>query len=172
MADFELALESQALTPEIAAEDDLYGRLIGSWNAEVVDLDDDGTRRTQRAEIHFARVLEGRAVQDVWIVPPRDERRPDTPRQRNRYGTTLRVFDASLGAWRVTWINPVSGAETRLIGRRAGDDIVQEGVQPDGSIWRWSFCEISDASFHWVSHSSKDGGRTWTPSTEFFAKRA
>lgn len=172
MTDFGLALEAQALAPEIAAEDDLYGRLIGSWSAEVVDLDEDGTRRTQRAEIHFARVLEGRAVQDLWIVPPRDQRRSDTPRQRNRYGTTLRVFDASLRAWRVTWINPVSGVETRLVGRRVGDDIVQEGEQPDGSIWRWSFREISATSFRWVSHSSKDGGRTWMADTEFFATRA
>lgn len=172
MTNFVLALEAEALAPEIAAEDDLYGRLIGSWNAEVVDVDDDGTRRKQRAEIHFARVLEGRAVQDLWIVPPRDERRVDTPRELNRYGTTLRVFDPLLRAWRVTWINPVSGVETRLVGRHVGDDIVQEGMQPDGSIWRWSFCEITDTSFHWVSHSSKDGGTTWTPHTEFFATRA
>jgi hypothetical protein len=125
----------------------------------------------QRAEIHFARVLEGRAVQDLWIVPPRSERSPGMSRVRNRYGTTIRVFDAAQKIWRVTWLNPVSGVETHLVGRSDGDDIVQDGTAADGSLMRWSFRDITDSSFHWVAQRSADGGRTWLPDTEFFAKR-
>ena len=28
-----------------------------------------GTKHTERGEIHFGWVLEGRAIQDVWILP-------------------------------------------------------------------------------------------------------
>lgn len=169
--EFLIALQAPALAPEIDPADDLYGRLIGSWDAEVVDLDDDGARKVQRAEIHFARILEGRAVQDLWIVPPRSERRPGMPRLRNRYGTTLRVYDPSRKVWRVTWINPVSGTVMELVARRDGDDIVQEGLDAEGQHIRWSFREITSSSFHWVSQRSLNGGQTWLPDTEFSAKR-
>src|SRR4051812_8763384 len=43
------------------------------------------------AEAHFAWVLEGRAVQDVWIMPRRGQR--SGPRPLDTYGTTLRLWD-------------------------------------------------------------------------------
>ncbi len=52
-------------------------------------------------EWHFGWALEGRAVQDVWIVPPRGElRRGDAAANVNSYGTTLRVYDPDIDAWR------------------------------------------------------------------------
>jgi hypothetical protein len=42
--------------------------------------------RQRPGEIHFGWVLEGRAVQDIWI-------RPKRPVPSTMYGTTLRVFD-------------------------------------------------------------------------------
>src|SRR6185295_2825020 len=53
---------------------DLYGPLIGSWEGEVVDHLGGGAEQRQSAEFHFAWVLEGRAVQDLWIAPARSER--------------------------------------------------------------------------------------------------
>lgn len=152
---------------------DLYSALLGAWDAEIVDHLPDGTERRQSAEIHFARVLEGRAVQDVWIVPARSER-PDPgppPPAGNRYGTTLRVFDPELDAWRVTWWNPATGVERRLIGRRCGAQIVQTGIDPDGRWLRWTFVEVRTDAFHWTGESSADGGRSWLCETEFFARR-
>src|SRR5262245_47305146 len=56
------------------------------------------TRRTARhqghGEVHFGWVLEGRAIQDVWMIPRRRDRRPGAPvmpTAGNWYGTTLRV---------------------------------------------------------------------------------
>jgi hypothetical protein len=150
----------------------LYDGLIGSWDAEVVDHLPDGSDRRQSAEIHFAWVLEGRAVQDVWIAPARPERLVTSPPSAgNRYGTTLRVYDPSLDAWRLTWINPVTGVENRLVGRREGQQIIQHGTDAAGRPIRWSFVEVRPDSFHWRGERSEDGGRSWVCDTEFFARR-
>jgi hypothetical protein len=152
---------------------DLYAGLIGSWDAEVVDHLPDGADRRQSAEMHFAWVLEGRAIQDLWIAPARRERTapPTVAPDGNRYGTTLRVYDPKIDAWRITWWNPVTGVETRLVGRRAGSRIVQTGSDADGQLIRWVFEEVTARTFHWRGARSDDGGQTWVCETEFFAKK-
>jgi hypothetical protein len=154
-----------------SATRDLYGALIGSWRGEVVDHVEGGEDRRQSAEFHFAWVLEGRAVQDLWIVPARSERGAGAVAAGNRYGTTLRVYDPRIDAWRITWINPVTGTETRLVGRRVGSQVVQTGSDADGRLVRWVFVEIRADAFYWRGEGSADGGRTWTCETEFFARR-
>jgi hypothetical protein len=116
-------------------------------------------------------VLEGRAIQDVWIVPPRSSRRSKRSIQNNRYGTSLRVYDPAAGVWHVTWINPVSGAFNTLVGRRQGNEIVQEGKNPDGSLIRWTFSDITPRSFYWRGEASSDEGKTWRLEAEFFGHR-
>ena len=165
------ALRAPGPLPGLAREMTLYDRVLGDWSLEAIDHEADGTRRTAAGEVHFAWVLEGRAIQDVWIVPRRELRHPDLPRLGNRYGTTLRVYDPEAGVWRVTWINPVTGVVNQLVGRQQGDDIVQEGTRPDGALVRWSFCEITASSFHWKGESSPDGGRTWRLEAEFLGRR-
>lgn len=149
----------------------LYDRVLGDWSLEVIDHGADGTRRVAAGEVHFAWVLEGRAIQDVWIMPRRELRRPDLPKAGNRYGTTLRVYDPEADVWRVNWFNPVTGATDQLVGQRQGDDIVQEGTRGDGALTRWSFCEITPSSFHWKGESSLDSGRTWRLEAEFLGRR-
>jgi hypothetical protein len=164
-------LRADGRSPELADAPALYDWLIGSWVAEVIDVQDDGTPRSGPAEIHFAWVLEGRAIQDLWIAPPRALRSAGLPQKGNRFGTSLRVYDPALGAWRVTWINPVTLAHDHLIGRKEGDDIVQEGRREDGTLTRWSFREITPDSFHWFGEGSTDEGKTWQLQAEFKARR-
>ncbi len=158
--------------PERASKTTLYDALLGDWDADVIDYDMDGTRRTSKGEWHFAWVLEGRAIQDVWIVPPRSIRLPGQRTENNRYGTSLRVYDLAAGVWHVTWINPVSGAFNTLVGREQNGDIVQEGRNADDSLIRWTFSEITPRSFRWRGEVSNDGGKTWRLSAEFLGHRA
>ncbi|HLL28642.1 MAG TPA: hypothetical protein VKT73_13445 [Xanthobacteraceae bacterium] len=161
----------------------LYGWLIGRWEMDSVIDADDGTKQSgPRGEIHFGWVLEGRAIQDVWILPG------------VFYGTTLRVYDPGLDAWHILWSDPLRQVYTRQIGRArsqtgfirlaadqesrnrasptSGDDIVQEGKADDGTPMRWSFTEITPDSFHWLGERSPNGGKTWKMQIEFFARRA
>ncbi len=169
--DFLDALRARDPSEDRGAARDLYGGLIGSWEGEVVDHLPEGPRR-QSAEFHFARVLEGRAVQDLWIVPARSARGSAPPIAGNRYGTTLRVYDPRIDAWRITWTNPVTGTETRLVGRRVGSQIVQTGADADGRLVRWVFAVVKEDAFHWRGEVSEDGGTTWVCETEFFGRRS
>jgi hypothetical protein len=165
-------LFSPSPSAELAEAAALYEGLIGSWDVEVTDYDADGTRRTTAGEWHFGWALEGRAVQDVFIVPRRTDRAVSgLPRQGNRYGTTVRFYDPARQAWRIVWVNPVSGAVNTLVARKEGDAIVQEGVNDDGSLLRWSFVELRRDRFHWVGEGSIDGGATWHTHAEFFGRR-
>jgi hypothetical protein len=129
---FHDALSATGRSSEIPADADLFGWLIGSWNLDVRHYLVDVSARGIKAEAHFAWVLEGRAVQDVWIMPTRDDRSAPPEKTLNLYGTTLRIWDASLKAWRISWFNPATGGRNELVGRRHGTDIVQVGSHTMG----------------------------------------
>jgi hypothetical protein len=151
---------------------DLYGWLVGSWDIDVTEFLDDGSQRRRPGEWHFGWVLEGRAIQDVWIVPPRGGRhQAEAAAHADYYGTTLRVYDPGIDAWQIQYTDPVAQVYLTMVGRRQGDDIVQEGKDPSGQYVRWSFSEITPQSFRWRGDWSADGGKTWRLRIEFFAHR-
>jgi hypothetical protein len=170
-AEFHNALAAAGRSLEIPEAADAYGWLIGSWDLEVYDHEAEGGTRRNKGEVHFGWTLEGRAVQDVWIAPRRPERVGDLSKVTNLYGTTLRVWDPAIQAWRVTWINPVTGRSSTLIGRWSGKDVVQVGASSDGTLIRWSFTEITADSFHWIGEILNPDGKTWKLAGEFRAKR-
>lgn len=179
MADDSLSLRSAPFLDALLAsgpcagpgtQRDLYAELIGSWEADLVDHLPAGDRRLT-AEVHFAWILEGRAVQDVWIVPARSERGPGLASAGNRCGTTVRRYDPALDAWRISWWNPVDGSEAHLVGRREAGRIVHTGTGSDGRLLRWSFVELGPRTFHWRGERSPDGGRSWISEAEFFGRR-
>lgn len=169
--EFPAAMASPGRSPEIPEASDLYGWLIGSWELDVLHYRVDLRDRGIKGEVHFSWVLEGRAVQDVWIMPRRQDRTPQLEKTCNMYGTTIRVWDAALQAWRVTWINPVTGWCDELIGRRRGKDIVQIGTHADGTPIRWIFSEITPDSFRWTGEVLNADGETWTLQGEFLTRR-
>jgi hypothetical protein len=150
---------------------DLYGWLIGSWELDVTGYPEGGPVRRRPGEWHFGWVLEGRAIQDVWIVPPRGARPGDAAAQVNSYGTTLRTYDPRIDAWQIQWTDPVTQTYLTMIGRKVGQDIVQLGQGPGGTLIRWSFSEITPQSFHWRGEISADDGATWRCNVEFLARR-
>jgi hypothetical protein len=165
-------LSAAERSPEIPASADVYGWLCGSWDLEVRHYRGiDVAARGLKGEVHAARVLEGRAVQDVWIMPRCGERVSDPDRTMNMYGTTLRSWDASSQAWRIAWTNPVSGHYEEQMGRWSGQDILQEGMRRDGTKTRWTFTEITIDSFHWRGEALYPDRPSWVLEGEFLAKR-
>ena len=104
-------------------------------------------------------------------MPRRLERSPELGKTNNSYGTTLRVWDENIQAWRVTWSNPVTGAHAELIGRRSGKDIAQVGTDANGAPIRWIFSEITPDSFRWTGEALNPDGKTWKLEGEFRATR-
>ncbi|HEU4576841.1 MAG TPA: hypothetical protein VFS67_01205 [Polyangiaceae bacterium] len=145
--------------PSLGEHAQTYARVIGSWRGQLHNHMLGRSVPPVSIEAHFAWVLEGRAVQDVWITPARDER-GSAPAALDWYGSTLRVFEPSSSAWRSAWTDPVSGLRIEILGRRQGDDIVQIGTRGGRPI-RWTFSQIRADSFVWQGHILNVDGETW-----------
>jgi hypothetical protein len=153
------ALRSVGPAPDRADKMQLYGWLIGSWTFDATVYRDDGSVHRGTGAIHFDWVLEGRAIQDVWILPG------------IFYGTTLRVYDPGIDAWHILWSDPVRQYYGRQIGRAQGDGIVQLGKNDAGDALRWSFTAIKPDSFRWTGERSRDDGKSWQLQADFLARR-
>jgi hypothetical protein len=153
------ALYADGPAPDRADKMQLYGWLIGSWEMDATVHSDDGAQHRAKGTINFGWVLDGRAIQDVWILPG------------FFHGTTLRVYDPGLDAWHILWSDPLKQYFTRQLGRARGSDIVQEGQNAAGETLRWSFTDITPDRFRWLGEISKDGGRTWRLQAEFQVRR-
>jgi hypothetical protein len=164
-------LISETADSEISDTEDIYRRLIGSWDLKVIDYYPDGSITIQESEWHFSRVLNGRAIQDVLITKKHLQKHEDENIQRVRYGTSLRAYDPAEKGWIFTWINPVSGACDKLRAIQEGDQIVQTGHDADGNLMRWVFTDITRNTFRWVGERSIDDGKNWILEAEFFATR-
>src|SRR5579885_2481855 len=90
------ALHSDGPAPDRADKMGLYGWLIGAWEMDVQIPMANGARYEGKGEIHFGWVLEGRAIQAVWITPPRGSRSDPVGAAANFYGSTLRIYDPGI----------------------------------------------------------------------------
>lgn len=121
MNDFINALCSNTRNERIPEEYDFFGCLIGEWNIMWNDHLEDAEPRKVKGEWIFSRVLDGTAVQDLFIVPSREERlinkQPDA-----EYGTTLRIFNPETMAWDIFY--GCMGEAIRLTARKVGKEII------------------------------------------------
>jgi len=148
----------------------LFGRLVGSWDIAGRFFDEDGAVVSEATgEWHFGWTLEGRVIQDVIISPPRGGRAPGE--QSKAYDLAVRAYDPKIDAWRVTAIFPVYGATVSLIAREHGDEIWQEGRNPDNNLIRWTFSDFTGTSVRWQGYVSKDEGQTWVRDEEIVLTR-
>ena len=171
--DFPAVLHADGPDPERAEALKLYGRFVGDWDAEIIAHGPDGKSHRAEGEIHFGWVLQGRAIQDVWMIPCLADRLSASqfPVAGNWYGTTLRVYDPTIAAWRIFWIDPARNVFRQQIGRARGEDIVQEGKTDSGELSRWSFTKITENSFHWLGEGKPADAGEWKLVVDVKAKR-
>jgi hypothetical protein len=149
-----------------------FGRFVGSWDLDVIYYDESGAvKRRTPGEWHFGWALEGRAIVDVWMVPPRAQRSSEGPAP-GEFGVTIRFYDYRIDAWRSTWHGPVNGIVWPFTARQEGDEMVLSRTEDDGTWTRWIFSKIEAKSFHWRAVKSSDGGKSWRLEQEMFAKRS
>jgi hypothetical protein len=152
-------------SPALGDEAKTFDQLVGTWDADFSFHREDGSSYHKKGELHFGWVMDGRAIQDVWISYP-------TAGQKERsIGTTFRFFDTTLKQWRIVFINPQFNYMVTAQGGRVGDRIVLHGIDTDGLPLRWTFSEITSDSFHWQGEKSHDGGKTWKIEEEHHMKR-
>ena len=144
----------------------LFGQFVGDWDIVSVESPNpSGVAFGARGEVHFNWILDGRAVQDVWMAYDEGRHRAIP------VGTTIRVYDPTMDAWRSTWISAIRHSVQTFLARQVGKDIVLEGRTKEGNPERWIFSEVKPESFKWHSEESLDGGRTWTLTEEMSIHR-
>lgn len=143
----------------------VWDRFVGTWDADFDFHLDDGRVRHSRGELDFAWVLDGRAIQDLWISYP------EPGGTERGIGTSIRYFDDKSKTWRVIFVNAKFGAMLTVNGGIEGDRIVLRGQDVDGSRLRWSFIDITNDSFTWHGERSRDGGSTWRLEEEHHMRR-
>jgi hypothetical protein len=155
-----LALQSEKAHPQYEKELQLFGQFVGSWDFNWTGYSPEGKKQEVSGEWLFAWVLEGRAVQDVWIIPSRENRgKPGMP--EGEYGTTVRFYDPENKNWKVTWIGPFRNRLKTFVAQQIDNEIVLESTnEPDFRI-RWIFSDVKESIFHWRSVISHDDGLTW-----------
>jgi hypothetical protein len=148
------ALLSDVPHSTIPQENRILEPFIGSWKLD----------RQMLGEWHFARALEGRAIQDVWITPSRQERNG-----QGEYGTILRFYNSDINAWRSTWIGPVNSVIYTFIARRVDDRVILESTDDMTLKMRWAFSDISSKLFRWNNEVWQD--ERWRIQQTFDAQR-
>jgi uncharacterized protein len=159
------ALPADGPNPSLGAEAKVWDQFVGTWDCDYTFHAEDGTITRSKGELLFGWILDGRAVQDIWISYPQK------PNEERLMGTSVRLFDPRTGIWRVVFVLPAFNILTTVEGRAQGDRIVLEGQTSDGERRRWSFNDITPISFVWRGESSRDGGKTWRLAEEHRMKR-
>jgi hypothetical protein len=111
--------------------------------------------------------MDGRAIEDLWIVYP-----SGTDKEREVYAD-VRYFDQKSGTWPAIFIDPQSASVATFTGGAVGDDRIVLDSQDlvAGQTRRWSFSDIRHDSLVFRDDSSSDGGKTWTLKSEYHMKR-
>ncbi|RKH47470.1 hypothetical protein D7X96_18825 [Corallococcus interemptor] len=163
------ALVSPGPSSELGDAAATFGWLVGGWAGTIQDHDADGSVRESQGEWWFHWVLDGRALQDVFIVPSRHAPPQSGPGANQRYGTTVRTFDRAADKWQITWVSPTGGAINRLAGGRDGDRLVLLG-EHHGKPIRWSFSDVGPDRFTWRGEVQEADGH-WKLQSRFDMRR-
>ncbi len=152
-------------TRDASPEQELFGQFVGDWDVESVIVQRSGARVANNGEWHFRWILEGTAIQDVFLLYDADARSMPVS-----YGTTLRTYDPQQNVWRVAYMSGSARSIRTFQARRVGDQIVMNSADP-GTHYRWVFSEIRKDTFHWRSEGSSDSGKTWIANQEMTVRR-
>lgn len=165
MDEFVEALICKSKSNIIPKAQNLFGTLIGEWDFEWVDNHGTDKERHIKGEWIFSWILEGMAIQDIFICPSREER-INNRQSDAEYGTTIRIYNPQSEAWDIFY--GCTGESTRLQARKEGEMVVLTEVV--SQKMKWVFSEIRENSFHWRNMRTEDGV-TWKVQGELFASR-
>jgi hypothetical protein len=164
--DMVTALGALGPLPSLGDQAKVFGRLVGTWEVEYTDFSKDGKVTHRSGELIIGWVMDGRAIQDLWIVNP-----SGTRKEREVY-TDVRYFDPKSRTWPAIFIDPEHASFARFTGGAVGDDRIVLATQDfDDQETRWSANDIRPNSFVWREEESSDGGKTWRLQAQHQMKR-
>jgi hypothetical protein len=156
MATEETTFNAGTLTPSAPPETAQFGQLVGIWDITDETLQQDGTWQTgEGAEWIWYYTLDGYAIQDDWIAPPRSVPTSETPRQ---YGTNLRIYNPAAQQWDLTWISNTDRKLSTFTATEEGSTLVMRGTHASGNDARITFFDMTNTTFEWKLAFGQDDG--------------
>lgn len=157
-----------ALAPHASLGDQsrVFERLVGSWDVEYMDILKDGRQQHRTGQFIMTWALDGRAIEDMWIVDAANGRL-----EREVYAD-VRYFDAKTRSWPTVFIDPEHASTAKFTGGTTSDGrIVLQTSELGHPQNRWSFNDIRADSCVFRDESSNDGGETWKLQAEYQLRR-
>jgi hypothetical protein len=155
------------LAPDAPEATRAFGQLAGLWEAvQEMRTPAGGWEPSGVAIWAWKYDLGGFAVRDLWVQTADALPAYLAGLGRDYLLTSMRIFDAKEGRWRIAWM--ANGG-----GKSPGADFgTFEAVEDDGRIvmssppsafglQRVVFSEITEQTFLWQSQYSRDDGKTW-----------
>lgn len=165
MHSFSEVLLSNQVSAGIPDDQNLFGQFVGGWDFDWYDRMGRHAGRHVKGEWIFSWILEGSAIQDVFICPSRTERLTNHQAD-SEYGTTIRIFNPKSSAWDIFY--GCTNEAVCLEARKEKDEIVLTEISSKNM--KWIFSEITGVSFHWRHIRTEDGSK-WDVYGELFATR-
>lgn len=163
-SDMVKTLEAAGPHAALGGGGELLGRFVGRWSIDYSFHGKDGKVTHGTGEYVAGWVMDGSAIQVLWIVDPRKG-----SEEREMY-TSLQYLDPKSGTLYLTFIDPQHASPdyqpvARFTGKAEGagrivfltQDLSGKGDRTN----RWSFDDIGPASFVFRDEQSSDGGKTW-----------
>ncbi|MEZ5920063.1 MAG: hypothetical protein R3C60_01800 [Parvularculaceae bacterium] len=160
------ALSAAGPHSSLSDQANIVGRLVGAWDVKYTQFSKDGTAKLSTGQFIAGWIMDGRAIQILWIVDP-----SKTRTEREVY-TNVDWFDQKAQTWRSAFVDPEHGSLAKFAGGPEGDDrFVLETEDFGSELVRWSANNIQANSFVWREEASTDGGTTWRLEAEYQMKR-
>ena len=168
MSEFASALVSDKPYSELKQKLSLFGQFVGQWDFDWIYARGTPDESHTPGEWLFSWILQGTAIQDVFICPSREERAsgslPD-----GEYGTTTRFYNSDKDTWDIFYGG--CGFVHVLEGKQVGAQIIVTNKDDSDGLNQWVFSDITPSSFHWQNRTSYDDGVSWRVGGELFAQR-
>jgi hypothetical protein len=160
------AMAAASAHPSVGDQAQIFGRLVGAWDVEYMDIVKNG-KKLERTGLFIAGwVMDGRAIQDLWVVDPSPGHA-----EREVY-SDLRYFVPKTRSWTSIFVDPEHASMARFSGDAAADGRIVLHTSDLGSKEnRWSFDDIQPNSFVFRDEASADDGKTWKLLAEYHMTR-
>jgi len=152
-------IEADAPHAEAPAPLSHFAPMIGRWVITDWSPNETGAWiEGSGADWDFAYVMDGWAVQDVWVKPGRATA-VDDPSQRT-IGTNVRLWDDANDRWKMSWIRTSAGEPQTWYAQSTAEEIVMTLTLPgqDAPRRRITFYDMTGETFDWRMEAAGEDG--------------
>ena len=157
-------LVSEEMNAIAVPETGHMSRLIGEWSMTSETRQEDGSWSASEGQIadwNFFYTLDGQAIQDVWVAPPRAVEVEDATKRQ--IGSNIRIYWPEKKQWEMVWVAPRWGYVMSFTATSDDEKVVMltKEKTPQGHDQRITFFNMTGDTFDWEMERSDDNGETW-----------